>query len=422
MRLRELTRSQSGVKKQGHVLVVSGGMAGEQGPGKVIPVPKRRYYSLIDKVYDLRNLYEAWKAVKRNKGAAGVDQMSVARFEKDLERNLRRLHEQLRDGTYTPPPVRRVYIDKADGSKRPLGIPSVADRVAQMATVRVLTPIYEAEFLPCSHGFRQGFSTRTAIAVVEEYRKQGFRWVVDVDFKSYFDTLDHEVLMAKVKERVTDGRILGLIRSWLTAGVMSDGNLTYQTTGTPQGGVISPLLANIYLHSLDLALTKWGYKVVRYADDMVVLCQSQNKAKTALGLLKQMAEGDLRLTLHPEKTRITRFYEGFDFLGFTFRGHHRVARKRALQKFKDRVRELTPRQTHRKLREVVTDLNPVIRGWGNYFRLGHMKGRFETLDQWIRMRLRSMVLKRKTGRSRVASDLLPNQRLADLGLVSLLTL
>ncbi|HWH68716.1 MAG TPA: group II intron reverse transcriptase/maturase [Candidatus Sulfotelmatobacter sp.] len=410
------------MKNQGRVLVASGGRTGEQGPGKVIPVPERRYYSLIDKVYDLRNLYEAWKAVKRNKGAAGVDQVSVARFEKDLERNLRRLHQQLRDGTYKPPPVRRVYIDKADGSKRPLGIPAVADRVAQMATVRVLRPLFEAVFLPCSHGFRQGFSTRTAIAMVEEYRKQGFRWVVDVDFKSYFDTLNHEVLMAKVKERITDGRILGLIRSWLTAGVMSDGNLTYQTTGTPQGGVISPLLANIYLHSLDLALTKWGYKVVRYADDLVVLCPSSNKAKTALGLLKQVAEGELRLTLHPEKTRLTTFGRGFDFLGFTFKSRYRVARKRALEKFKDKVRELTPRHTHRKLPEVIADLNPVIRGWGNYFRLGHMKGRFETLDQWIRMRLRSMVLKRKAHRSRVASDVLPNQRLADLGLVSLLTL
>jgi len=397
-------------------------MTGEQGPGKVIPVPERRYYSLIDKVYELRNLYEAWKAVKRNKGAAGVDQVSIARFEKNLESNLRRLHQRLQDGTYKAPPVRRVYIDKADGSKRPLGIPAVADRVCQMAAVRVLTPIFEAEFLPCSHGFRQGRSTRTAIAMVEEYRKQGFRWVVEVDFKSYFDTLDHAVLMAKVRARVTDGRILGLIRSWLTAGVMSDGNLTYQTTGTPQGGVISPLLANIYLHGLDLALTNWGYKVVRYADDLVVLCQSQNKAKTALGLLKQVAEGELRLTLHPEKTRITRFYEGFDFLGFTFKGHYRVARKRAMVKFKDRVRELTPRQTHRTLPEVIAELNPVIRGWGNYFRHGHMKGRFEALDQWIRMRLRSLVLKRKAHRSRVASSMLPNKRFESLGLVSLLTL
>jgi RNA-directed DNA polymerase len=388
----------------------------------VIPVLKRRYYSLIDKVYELRNLLEAWKAVKRNKGAAGADRVSLAQFEQNLEANLRRLYQQLREGTYKPPPVRRVYIDKADGSKRPLGIPAVADRVVQMAAARVLTPIFEAGFLPCSHGFREGRSTRTAIMMVEEYRKQGFRWVVDVDFKSYFDTLDHEVLMEKVKERIADGRILGLIRSWLTAGVMSDGNLTYQTTGTPQGGVISPLLANIYLHSLDLALTNWGYKVVRYADDLVVLCQSQNKAKTALGLLKQKAEGELRLTLHPEKTRITRFYEGFDFLGFTFKGHYRVARKRALQKFKDRVRELTPRQTHSTLQEVIDALNPVIRGWGNYFRLGHMKGRFEILDQWIRMRVRSKVLKRKAHRSRVASDVLPNKRLESLGLVSLLTL
>ncbi|MDB4894019.1 MAG: hypothetical protein JWN15_281 [Firmicutes bacterium] len=410
------------MKNQGHVLVVGDGMAGEQGPGKVIPVTERRYYSLIDKVYDLRNLFEAWKEVKRNKGAAGIDRVTISRFEANLERYLKMLHERLRAGTYTPPPVRRVYIDKADGSKRPLGIPTVADRVVQQAVRRVLTPIFEAVFLPCSHGFRKGFSTRSAIVMVEEYRRQGFRWVVDVDFKAYFDTLDHEVLMAKVKEKVTDGSILRLIRSWLTAGVMSDGNLTYQTTGTPQGGVISPLLANIYLHSLDLALTKWGYKVVRYADDLVVLCQTQNKAKTELGLLKQLAEGELRLTLHPEKTRITRFYNGFDFLGFTFKRQHRVARRRALDKFKEKVRELTPRQTHLTVREVIAQLNPVIRGWGNYFKMGHMKGRFESLDQWIRMRIRSLVLKRKAHRSRVASSVLPNRRLADLGLVSLLTL
>ncbi|MGE5673053.1 MAG: group II intron reverse transcriptase/maturase [Mycobacterium leprae] len=397
-------------------------MAGEQRPGKVIPVSERRYYSLIDKVYALTNLNEAWKEVKRNKGAAGVDRVSTDRFEKNLEGYLRQLHQQLQDGTYTPPPVRRVYIDKADGTKRPLGIPTVADRVVQQAVRRILTPIFEAVFLPCSHGFRPGRSTRTAILMVEQYRQQGYRWVVDVDFKSYFDTLDHEVLMAKIKERVTDGRILDLIRSWLTAGVMDEGNLTYQTTGTPQGGVISPLLANIYLHSLDLALTNWGYKVVRYADDMVILCESHNKAKTALGLLKQKAERELRLTVHPVKTRTTRFYEGFDFLGFTFKGRYRVARKRSLEKFKDRVRELTPRQTHKTLTEVIAELNPVIRGWGNYYRHGHMKGRFEALDQWIRMRLRSKVLKRKASRSRVASSLLPNKRLESLGLVSLLTL
>lgn len=388
----------------------------------MIPVPERRYYSLIDKVYDLRNLHEAWKEVKRKKGAAGVDRVTIARFEKDLEKRLLALQEQLRAGTYVPPPVRRVFIDKADGTKRPLGIPTVTDRVAQQAVRRVLTPIFEAEFLPCSHGFRPGRSTRSAIVMVEEYRRQGYRWVVDVDFKSYFDTLDHEVLLAKVKERVTDGSVLKLIRSWLTAGVMSDGNLRYQVTGTPQGGVISPLLANIYLHSLDQALTRWGYKVVRYADDMVILCESANKAKTALGLLKQVAEGELRLTLHPEKTRLTTFAKGLDFLGFTFKRQHRVARKRAMEKFKEKVRLLTPRQTHHTIAEVVAELNPVIRGWGNYFKHGHMRTRFGALDQWIRMRIRSIWLKRKAHRSRVASSVLPNQRLADLGLVSLLTL
>ena len=388
----------------------------------MIPVPERRYYSLIDKVYDLRNLHEAWKEVKWKKGAAGVDRVTIERFEKDLEKRLRALQEQLRAGTYVPPPVRRVYIDKADGTKRPLGIPTVTDRVAQQAVRRVLTPIFEAVFLPCSHGFRPGRSTRSAIVMLEEYRKQGFRTVVDVDFKSYFDTLDHEVLMAKVKKRVTDGSILKLIRSWLTAGVMSDGNLRYQVTGTPQGGVISPLLANIYLHSLDQALTNWGYKVVRYADDMVILCENANKAKTALGLLKQVAEGELRLTLHPEKTRLTTFGKGFDFLGFTFKRQHRVARKRAIEKFKEKVKLLTPRQTHHTITEVVAELSPVIRGWGNYFKHGHMRARFDSLDQWIRMRIRSTWLKRKAHRSHKASSALPNQRLADLGLVSLLTL
>lgn len=388
----------------------------------MIPVLDRRFYSLIDKVYDLRNLHEAWKEVKRNKGAAGDDRVTIQRFEENLERYLNALHERLKAGTYTPPPVRRVYIDKADGTKRPLGIPTVADRVVQQAVRRVLNPIFEAVFLPCSHGFRPGRSTRSAIVMVEEYRKQGYRWVVDVDFKSYFDTLDHDILMAQLHTRVTDGSVLKLIRSWLTAGVMSEGNLHYQVTGTPQGGVISPLLANVYLHALDQALTNWGYKVVRYADDLVILCESQNKAKTALGLLKQMAEGYLRLTIHPEKTRITTFGKGFDFLGFTFKRQHRVARKRALEKFKDRVRELTPRQTHLTPKEVIAELNPVIRGWGNYFKHGHMRTRFEALDQWIRMRIRSLVLKRKAHRSRKASDVLPNRRLADLGLVSLLTL
>jgi RNA-directed DNA polymerase len=383
----------------------------------------RKFYSLIDKVYSLPNLREAWAEVKRNKGAAGVDRVTVERFERHQSTYLRELHERLKRGTYTPPPVKRVYIPKADGTQRPLGIPTVADRVAQQAVRRILQPIFEEwVFLPCSHGFRPGRSTRTAVAEVEEYRKQGYRWVVDVDFKSYFDTLDHEILMAKVKEVVTDGSVLRLIRSWLTAGVMSEGHLTYQATGTPQGGVISPLLANIYLHTLDKALTSRGYRVVRYADDLVILCESANKAKNALGLLKQIAEGELKLTVHPTKTRITTFGKGLDFLGFTFRRQHRVARQKSLEKFKERIRELTPRQTHLTTAEVIAQINPVIRGWGNYYRHGHMKSRFERLDEWIRERIRSCWLKRKAHRSHKASCALPNKRLAKLGLVSLLTL
>jgi RNA-directed DNA polymerase len=383
----------------------------------------RKFYSLIDKVYSLPNLREAWAEVKRNKGAAGVDRVTVERFEQHRNVYLHELHERLRRGTYTPPPVKRVYIPKADGTQRPLGIPTVADRVAQQAVRRVLQPIFEEwVFLPCSHGFRPGRSTRTAVAQVEEHRKQGYRWVVDVDFKSYFDTLDHEILMAKVKEVVTDGSVLRLIRSWLTAGVMSDGQLTHQATGTPQGGVISPLLANIYLHALDKRLTDLGYRVVRYADDLVILCESANKAKTALGLLKQTAEGELKLTVHPVKTRITTFGKGFDFLGFTFRRQHRVARQKSLEKFKERIRELTLRQTHLTTAEVIDQINPVIRGWGNYYRHGHMKSRFERLDEWIRERIRSCWLKRKAHRSHKASCALPNKRLAKLGLVSLLTL
>jgi RNA-directed DNA polymerase len=320
----------------------------------------RKFYSLIDKVYSLPNLREAWAEVKRNKGAAGVDRVTVERFEQHQNTYLRELHERLKRGTYTPPPVKRVYIPKADGTQRPLGIPTVADRVVQQAVRRVLQPIFEEwVFLPCSHGFRPGRSTRTAVMQVEEFRRQGYRWVVDVDFKSYFDTLDHEILMAKVKEVVTDGSVLRLIRSWLTAGVMSDGHLTYQTTGTPQGGVISPLLANIYLHTLDKSLTDLGYRVVRYADDLVILCESANKAKTALGLLKQIAEGELKLTVHPTKTRITTFDQEFDFLGFTFYGRFRKARHKSLEKFKERIRELTSRQTHLTTVEVIEQLNKV---------------------------------------------------------------
>lgn len=386
---------------------------------------KRTWYSLYGQVMERRNLIEAFRKVKANGGAPGVDGVTIAQFRAQLEQNIAELERLLRQKRYQPSPVLRHYIEKPDGSLRPLGIPTVRDRVVQQALLNVLDrhAVFENKFLDVSYGFRPGRNAIMAMRRIKAHLEEGYTWVVDADLRSYFDTIPHERLMDFVAEEISDGSVLRLIRAWLTAGVMDEGKTTYPKTGTPQGGVISPLLANIYLHYFDVKMTGYGYRLVRYADDFVILCESENKAKTAKGLMIQILERDLGLQVHPEKTRIVNVREGFEFLGWhVTRAFGRLyfrPRKKAVQKFKDTVRKLTPRQGGKALKAVIQRLNPVLRGWGRYFGLGHVKGLFEALDQWVRMRLRSTVFRKKAQPE--WNWRLPTHELTRLGLVSLLT-
>ena len=361
---------------------------------------KRKPHSLIDKVYALPNLLLAWEKVKANRGAGGIDGQTIKQYEAHLVDNLQELHRVLREGKYQPLPVRRVYIPKADGGERPLGIPAVRDRVVQQAVLQVLQPIFEPLFEDCSYGFRPARSAHQAIAKIETLRVLGYKHVVEVDLKSFFDTLDHELLVARVAEEIADGKILRLIRGWLEAGVLEEGAVRTQVAGTPQGGVISPLLANIYLHAFDRTMVRRGHQVVRYADDFVVLCKSEKKAQRALEVVTRILTEDLSLTIHPEKTKVTSFKEGFDFLGFRLHTRFKKPRAKAITGFKDKVRQLTRRQQGANLEEVIKALNPTIRGWGQYFRGSHWKKAAEELDAWIRMRLRSFIRGRVTVRSK----------------------
>lgn len=385
-----------------------------------IPQLKRKYHSLYDKVYAMGNLREAWTRVKENKGAGGVDGESIQQFGKDWERNLAELQRLLKEKRYVPPPVRRHYIPKPDGRMRPLGIPTVRDRIVQQAVKNILEPIFEPQFKDCSYGFRPGRSAHQAAAKLRAYAAEGYRWVVDADIQGFFDNLDHGLLLQFLRERVVDGSVLKLISAWLTAGVMEAGNVRTVVAGTPQGGVISPLLANIYLDQFDRVMKERGYRVIRYADDFVVMCKLERKAERALEVSKEILEGKLKLTLHPEKTRIVHIRDGFDFLGFRFRGRYQGPRAKTLSSFKDRVRQITRRQQGKNLMQVVKALNPVIRGWGNYQRRGNVKTLYGRLDEWIRMRLRAFKEKKKAVHHQ--NRRIPNRWLAKQGLISLTSL
>lgn len=355
---------------------------------------KRKFHSLIDKVYALPNLILAWEKVRANGGAGGVDGETLKQYEKNLANNLQELHRLLKEGKYQPAPVRRVYIPKANGEKRPLGIPTVRDRVVQQAVLQVLQPLFEPRFEECSYGFRPARSARQAIARIDELRQSGYGWVAEVDLKRFFDTLDHELLIDRVAEVIADSKILGLIRQWLKAGVLEEGEVRSQTAGTPQGGVISPLLANVYLHAFDREMIRRGYKLARYADDFVVLCKSEKKAHRALEVTRQILTESLKLELNAEKTKVVSFKEGFDFLGFRLQSRFKKPRAKAVQSFKDKVRHLTRRQQPRNLDMVVELLNPVIRGWGTYFSRTNWKSGAEDMDAWIRQRLRMFIRKK----------------------------
>lgn len=374
-----------------------------------------KYYSLIDKVYNLKNLCEAWEKVKADRGSGGVDKVSISQYETNLDQNLKEIQRLLREGRYKPMPARRVYIPKPNKEKRPLGIPTIRDRVIQQALRSVIEPIFEQEFLECSYGFRPGKNCHQAIEKVEEYRGQGNEWAVDADIKAYFDTVNQELLMGLIKRRISDGRVLNLIEAFLKAGVMEDEVWQETNVGTPQGGVISPLLANIYLHPFDLEMKGRGYILVRYADDVLLLAKSKEEAEDILVKVKGTI-GKLRLELNTEKTRILHVSDGVDFLGFTIYEGHKVPQKKAVKKYKDRVRKLTRRCQPINTEEVIKRLNPVIVGWGNYFKTGNVNWLYKGLDSWTRMRLRSFKEKRKSYR---ANRRITNEALKKRGLRSL---
>jgi len=374
-------------------------------------------HSLTGRITDGLML-DAFKTVKRNRGAAGIDKLSIQMFEANLADNLRSLMRELKTGSFEPRPLRRVFIPKNETEFRPLGIPAVRDRVAQEVLRRLLNPIFEPLFHSMSFGFISGRNCHMALAAALKLHDEGFLFVLDADIQGFFANLSHQVIMQAVAERVADGNILRLVEKFLTSGVMDNGVFKPTTIGTPQGGVVSPLLANIVLNYLDWQLDQAGFRFVRYADDFVVLCPTPAQAKEALVLVQQVLEGRLGLRLSPEKTKLTSYGKGYQFLGFSIRGISRRMRPKSMQKFKDKIRELTQRKLNLDAARI-EQLNRVIRGTAQYFATDFFTGRrsqFFPLDCWVRRRLRSM----KTRHISLNDNWkLPNKVFARLGLLSL---
>jgi len=370
-----------------------------------------QWYSLWDKVWDRRTLAASWEGVARNQGAAGVDGVSIERFAAHAERYLDELVAELQAGRHRPSAVRRMYIPKSGGGKRLLGIPTVKDRIVQGALKRVLEPIFEWEFRPESYGFRPGRGAKDALREVDAALKAGRHWVVDADLKGYFDNIPHDALMEEVQARISDGRVLALIDAYLKADILDGLEQWTPTGGTPQGAVISPLLANLYLHGLDCRMSERGYRIVRYADDFVILCRDETEARAALHEVQTWCAAR-RLTLHPDKTHIgdcRRSGEGFEFLGYRFEGGRRWVRKKSRNALKDKIRAKTRRNRGASLAAIIADLNPMLRGWFGYFKHAY-RTEFPSIDGFVRRRLRAILRRHQHRASRLGHSRQDHQR------------
>jgi len=372
----------------------------------------RRFHALYDRIYRPDILWRAWKEVKAKKGSAGVDDQTIQDIEwQGVKDFLNKLAAELREGVYRPKPVKRIFIPKSDGRQRPLGIPCVRDRIVQQATKIVIEPLFEANFQNCSYGFRPKRSARQAVRDLKETLVRGW-YVVDADIQEFFDSLNHELLMKLVRRRISDQRVLKLVRKWLKAGVLEEGRWQEAVEGSPQGSVISPLLANIYLHVMDMYwMQEYSHvgKLIRYADDFVVVCRYRHEAEKALQVVQQILK-KLKLTLHPDKTRIVRLPQNsFDFLGFHFlkfrsQGSGKLApyawpAKKAVMRIRGRIRQLTKSSwLCAKPEEIAEMLNPVIRGWRNYYAGSNASRHFQHLDFYVQLRLRKMYWRRHHGR------------------------
>lgn len=424
------TEAKDGTQETQVVLDAAPGNQDQDGPGaSTQPVatgrkpPRQKWHSLIDKVYALKNLQSAWERVRANGGAPGVDGMTLEKYAEGATPRLQRLSQELRAKTYRPQPVRRVFIPKSGGGQRPLGIPTIRDRIVQQALAQVLGPIFEAKFSPRSHGFRPGRGCATALQIVDQAVRHGYGWVVDADLHSFFDTVDHERLLTALNEEVADGSVLRLVRRILRAGVslpdLGESEPTEQ--GTPQGGPLSPLLANVYLHAFDAAMVQAGYGLVRYADDFVIFARSESEANAALELARSILEGCWGLRLHPEKTRVVSVAHGFEFLGYHYYADRKTGalrkgvRRKSVQRFRERLRQLAPRlknqrrpkskaatprrlARNQRLREMIPRINRYLVGWHWYFKeVWGSHSYFRSFDEYVRRRIRMAL----TGRVRL---------------------